>query len=140
MAHSVKVGDRVTYLLLPAHKCHDREVGKHHRDEKGTCICAQTCLVTRTGVVTRRYDSCQQIACKGIVECVDCRELAKLEQIDMLVDMTEEDLAMGYVREQWPNRSKGAPHEPGTWIPGPAGDGKTDDTAAVQAVIDAARN
>ncbi len=125
MAHSVKVGDRVTYLLLPAHKCHHPEVGKEHRDEKGSCICAQTCMVTRTGTVTRLYDSCQQLECKG-ENCADCRELARLEQIDLLVDMTEEDMAIvdgeitGFVREQWPNRSRATgktPHEPGTWIP-----------------------
>ncbi len=120
MAHSVKVGDRVTFHFIPAHRCHDREVGALHRDKDGQCRCAHTATETRAGVVTRLYDSCQQPDCAGAA-CEECSELARLEPIDLVVDMTEADLAVGYVREQGPqNRSRaerGTPHESGTWTP-----------------------
>lgn len=123
MAHSVKVGDRVTFHFIPAHRCHEPGVKHEHRRADGSCKCAETCTETRSGVVTRLYDSCQQPDCTELAgptgSCVECRELARVEQIDLLVDMTEADLARGYVREQGPqSRSRaasGTPHESGTW-------------------------
>lgn len=120
MAHSVKVGDRVLFHFIPAHVCGGRD-----------CNCADTETVARPGVVTRLHDACQQVGCEG-AECLDCAELAQLEPIDLLVEMTEAELEQGYAREQGPqNRSRATgetPHESGTWtIPtftaAPVGDG-----------------